>query len=615
MRAAVKCLLLVCVCVVIGTYGTPARAWEFTMAGLLEWKWEYVTQRGSLGFFGPYDVSNTGGGFQARSNGWLGIEDYDGLFYGKHPGVVSGSDASRQSTKMEIYPTLRINRAIAVYGKYRISGHYGGNSDLSGDRWDNIGPFTKDYTNSLVPGQDNAHALGTWSMLWAVAQTPWGSLSYGKRPFAVGCGLLYNNVDATQESLMVSAPWGPLSIAVGVYPMTVGHGDFYDLPRRLYLEAFQFGLPYYYFPNQLWDKNGQPTKLMAMVNYAGGNLSVGAGAQYQSLHFGPEGIEIVDILGPSLDQTDLEAWFFFRYNNGRFFCNAEVDTINRVRRYEPTEDGMLPTVQGPPVISPREDGGGSYFAPEYVESWRWMVETGFFAGPAKSSFLIAYLPGPDRRHGVLIDRQPTTYVGAPPEKAVDAVWLNRHVGNSGVFRPYSLLLSHGYGAGVNCYDLNGNGCMTDALVLAARVDYAVAANLNVFASLLHAERDSHAWQWGSIRPGSRREDTFDEGTAFRQVIFRPRGLGRFEFVRPVPTIPDNDLGWELGLGAQWELLQGWQLSITGAYWQPGKWFKYACIDRSVEDWSDGGADVSWGINPNRTIDPIVGMEFTVKAAF
>jgi hypothetical protein len=326
-------------------------------------------------------------------------------------------------------------------------------------------------------------------------------------------------------------------------------------------------------------------------------------------------VEEVDISVPTIDQNDLEAWFYFKFNNGRFFCNAEVDHINRLRRYGPTLDGSLPTVQGPPILEPLDDGGGSFFAPQYVESWRWMVELGLYAGPSKISFLYAYLPGPDRRHGVLIDRQPSSFLSVVPATASDAIWLNRHVGNSGVFRPYSLLLGHGYGAGVNCYDLGGNGCMTDAMVLAARVDRAVAANLNLFASFLHAERESHAWQWGCIRPGSRVEETFDQGSAFRQVIFRPRGPGRIEFTRPVPTIPDTDLGWEVDLGAEWGLLENWLLTVTGGYWRPGKWFSYACVDRSLPGWSTGARPPQFGINPNRSIDPIVGAEVTMKALF
>lgn len=591
-------------------------AWEFSMGGLMEWKYQYVAQQGERGFFGNFDFSNRPLAFAARANAWLGIEDYDGLFYGKHPGLVSGSDASRSSVKLELYPVLKINKAITVYSKYRIGGHFAGNNDLTADRWDDVGPFNTEYVNFLVPGQNNAQSFGEWSMLWITARTPWGTLSFGKRPFPVGCGLLYNGEDATQESLMLVAPWGPLRIGAGFYPMTIGHGDFYDLPRRPYTQFFYFGLPFFYFPNQFWDKNGRPNKVFGFLGFLSGPVSMGVGAQYTSLHFGPEAIEIEEVFVPTIDQNDLEGWLYAKYNNGRFFFNAEIDFINRIRKYQPTPDGDLPSVAGPD-IQPLDDGGGSFFAPEYVDSWRWMVEAGFFAGPAKVSFLYAFLPGPDRRHGILIDRQPTTFMYVAPELADQATWLNRHVGNSSVFRPYSLLLGRSYGAGLNCYDLNGNGCMTDASVLALRLDYAVAANLNLFGSVFYAERASHGWQWGCIRPGGRNVfDVFDgDDDALRQVIFRPRQGNSFDFAEPIPTIPDTALGYELVLGAEWKLIENWLLTVTGAYWQPGRWFNYACKDRGVLDWVFPDPATLYGINPNRTIDPIVGLEITMEATF
>ena len=61
---------------------TGASAWEFRMTGAMEMKYEYYSQLGGNGFFGVYDLSNAAGADEARSNGWLGIETYDGLFQG-----------------------------------------------------------------------------------------------------------------------------------------------------------------------------------------------------------------------------------------------------------------------------------------------------------------------------------------------------------------------------------------------------------------------------------------------------------------------------------------------------------------------------------------------------
>jgi hypothetical protein len=188
----------------------------------------------------------------------------------------------------------------------------------------------------------------------------------------------------------------------------------------------------------------------------------------------------------------------------------------------------------------------------------------------------------------------------------EAIYLNRHVGNLGVFRPYSLLFAYNYGSGLNCYDLNGNGCVTDASVLAARIDCALAANLNVSLSYLWAERASHGWQWGCIFP-------YDRAAVF--MPYRDLDNPNLQYTEPIPTIPDRALGWEVGLGVQWKLMESMLLSVQGAYWQPGKWFNYACVDRSVDFWPTGTPANNWGVNPDRTIDPIFGLNIRIMSDF
>ncbi|MEI8182789.1 MAG: hypothetical protein WCG29_08800, partial [Desulfomonile sp.] len=65
----------------------------------------------------------------------------------------------------------------------------------------------------------------------------------------------------------------------------------------------------------------------------------------------------------------------------------------------------------------------------------------------------------------------------------------------------------------------------------------------------------------------------------------------------------------------WKLLENWQLYLRGAYWQPGKWFNFACIDKSVSDWDDPTPQNNWGTNPDRTIAPIMGIELYLNSKF
>ena len=83
----------------------------------------------------------------------------------------------------------------------------------------------------------------------------------------------------------------------------------------------------------------------------------------------------------------------------------------------------------------------------------------------------------------------------------------------------------------------------------------------------------------------------------------------------VPAIPDDDLGWEVNVGLDWALLEGLELNTRFSYWQPGKWFNYACISRANSGWSAPAAGNNYGTIPARTIDPVLGVEVALGAGF
>ena len=71
-------------------------------------------------------------------------------------------------------------------------------------------------------------------------------------------------------------------------------------------------------------------------------------------------------------------------------------------------------------------------------------------------------------------------------------------------------------------------------------------------------------------------------------------------------------------GFNWKILERYTLGGLISYWQPGKWFNYACIDRSVPGWdnqTDRTPFYPFGIQPDRKIDPIIGGEVTLKMDF
>jgi hypothetical protein len=540
---------------------SSSSAWEFSMEGEVVWKNRFVGQLGSNGFFGKYDSDNssTPGNF-ASVNGWVS---------GKLNDLSSSSSAADQVMETNVLTELRLNPAMRLRGEYRI-GSFGD-------------PTASSYTNSTRPGVQVAISEGQWTMWWFSAQTPWGIVVYGKRPFKFGCGLQYNGAeDLTSESLLLIAPTGPFRIGIGFYPWRQQPDNPFRQNQPNNSIAQTPDNPYF---NPLDTNAALAVSPTAFLTYEAGPLSVGIVAEYFSYHRGPESqrVQTERVAFPTSDIVSTDGGIFVKYFNGRYFFNAELDWVNKTTKFQRSQDGTFVGTLD------RTDGTGSLFAPRYIEAWRWMVETGFMAGPAKASFMYAWLPGPDRRQGVLIDRQPYFYGFA----------------NHGLFIPYTLVMNFYYGAGLNLYNLNTDGYMNDASIFAGRLDYAVASNLNVFSSFCWADRASGAgYGWGFIRPAA-------TGSTVQFQNLSTINAARTD----APSIPDNSLGWEIDAGIDWLLLDKWTVKMAAGYWQPGKWFNYACIDKTVPNWDNPSRANQFGINPNRVIDPIMAIRILVTVEF
>ncbi len=212
-------------------------------------------------------------------------------------------------------------------------------------------------------------------------------------------------------------------------------------------------------------------------------------------------------------------------------------------------------------------------------------------GPLVTRVFYCFMPGPDRRHGVYIDRQP--FIQELPQQAF------------GLFDPYSSLLSYRFGAGVNA-----PGHISDASVFAVKLDYALAANLFLEGSLLYAIRNSHGYAMGFVRPDI---SAVTVAKNFGNVVYaEPPGSTP---TIPAPSIPERDLGWEATTAILWELLEGWAVSARVSCWRPGKWFNYACIDKGVLNWDHPSAANGWGVRPDRVIDPVISFEISLGATY
>lgn len=621
----------IALCVALMLAG-PAAAWEFTMDGTYTWEYDYRGQFGSAGFFGPYDVDNgallAGGfttpgdppgaasftpaaGFYAPVNGW----------FGNLPGnFVSGSDASWQVMYMNTNMDLRVNPALRIRGTYYIGewapvtalnplADFSSSAPLGNDNGLGNLPASQ-YLNNRFPGVQRSFSPGYWNTLWLTSQLPWGTFTIGKRPSAFGTGLFWNGEESrSSESTALIADFGPLRIQVSFHPArraTTGNLFFpfgATVASNTNATAFEnnsrTGNRGYY--NQDFDKNnGRDWDIVLPgITYRSGNIDVGVLANYVRSHVGGEGILDEPLVRRQAAFSDTDEWYggtYIKYNNGRFFFNSELDTFQRTTR------NRRKTAGGAPAAGVRDT---------YIECWRWMAEGGVLAGPTKMSAIYAWLSGPDRRAGQQIDR--TGLIAAAGRRPAS-------FSNTGLFRPYSLLMVYSYGLGAFINADSQNGYVDDANVYGARLDYAVAANLNTYATFFWADRTSQSgYGWGFIKP----INSFQSGTG------AARGDGALGLTHDnnrlfAPSIPDTNLGWEVDAGFDWKLLEGLIVNATFAYWMPGNWFKYACVDKSVPGWGTPapvGAiqpvnnPVTWGINPSRGIDPVWGLEFRINSTF
>ena len=568
-------------------------------------------QLGHNGFFGAYDIdaSSTPGAF-ASVNGWVGNRALD---IGE---TASGTNASLSSVSLSAQPRFE-SAWLEAAGRYTIQSYQ--TSGTSGS-----------YV-AMSPGQ-----LTLWTIR---ANTPLGAVSWGKQEFGRGFGLQFaasrsEEYLALERSVQVPNILQGL-VCAGMLPRRVlswfnpdtwprfaagaeeeaqfeisddGEMEWVCKPLPDYLAItgshtsatigpadLVLGIAVYPWQRinvrgtapipgyDAWNTNdlsaARSVNYSPYLLYVTSDLSFGLGGMRVAYHVGPELQRTVAARNsaPTIEEYLTEGWSFIRYNNGIILFRTELDWFNKVTRYQRSADG---TFFGTPE---NIDGSGSVFASDYLESWRYMAELGVFRGPVSARVFYSFMPGPDRRHGIRIDRQPFI------QDEVRAAF--------GVFEPYSILLSYYFGGGVDA-----PAHINDAAVYAGRIDYMLASNLIVEATALKAYRTSHGYGWGYIRPSA---------ATFGSIDYNVRGT----FTNPSPAIPDGDLGWEFTAGITWKLLEEFLVSVRMAYWKPGRWFNYGCIDRAVQNWDIPTAANNWGINPNRDIDSLLGLEVRLSGSF
>jgi hypothetical protein len=590
----------------------PAYAWEFSMKGSFNWYHEWYSQMGSNGFFGQYNIDNGNNTRVANLNFWNGGQ-FDTSF-------VSGSNAGWSYFNVEFEPEIKINSAIKIRGLYRLG--------TFGD------PAASDYHTQDAPGIKNAFSEGQWSLFWITANSPWGVFAVGKRPWSFGTALQYDGSDATStESLSLVTPFGPFDVGIAYYPYRyAGDSSIYVIAGRQGVQA-AYGDPYNLPKYPEFDVHPNPTQIirthdsgyyssadrsgsfskdfLGFVTYSNGPVKTGIIAAFGSYHIGPEAslnnaIRGLDGQDPTfaIDSEFNHGSIYLQYNDGRFFANSEAAWLYWTDRYQGVQAARQEYRHGinPPYT-------------RYIEQWRCALELGLLAGPVKLSGIVGWSPGPDRRNGLYVDKQQSAFTWHPS-------FESHFLSNYSLFSPYSHIFVYDYGSGLNAYNLSGDGFLRDAFLLAARMDYAVAANLNIFGTFFWAQRTSDGYPWGVLRPSLSRLPDFynnlyltDGSVDFGGVTPGPLNYSAYSYgVSPaqVPNITKRDLGFEVNAGFNWKLLEGWTLGALVGYWAPGDWFKYACVDRSVLNWNLNNLS---GTRADRKIDPVMGGEVTMVFEF
>jgi hypothetical protein len=576
----------------------PAFAWDFTMSGQFEWRYRYFGRaNGYQDLFGDMRLQDnplinlpagTGPIGFAGQNLWRGYNGSNLIpmetgSWGSNVRIVRGGnsyadcDASEYDQRMTFLPEIRINNAIRLRGNVDLAGirqkynHRDMQTNGPMDRWYQDRMSQNAFDTAMIPSVNQWHLT---------AQVPWGILSLGSRDFPWGTGAVLG-YNTRNSSLLAVIPYGPFRIIPQVWLARNpdGFGSFTPYAALTTPGAIDPGSNHTGpAPNSVVNMdNGThyPLYWSIVMQYVNGPLDVGFGFVQYTLHsananlggFGLSGYRPVfqNIASPApstmygyggMDQAALAWTTYLKYNNGRFFANMEYWWGNIDTYFTGYGQSLRPgsEVSGAPPI--------------YAEGSMAFLELGALCGPAKLAGMFAWSGGQ-----ALNNNNPT--------KAYNGIAINYQATDA-----YNYLMFKNYGGGNDAPWASGiaftnddYGQMADAWCLAARLDYAVAANLNIWGSYMWANRvEENGWLAGQKdwngNPATGMAGIPGIWTAADAVAWKnyamPGAGGNMN-----PYVDSCYLGWEADMGVDWKLLENMSVMTRYAYWQPGTWFDQA----------------------------------------
>ncbi len=557
MKGSWLWLVLLVLCLGVAS-GAPAVAFELNLKGEYEWRFRYWGRTGGdRDLFGIVPLQDYGGpvvGLAGPNIYGKGYGSHTPFYNASNMRIVrggfseSGSEAHEDAHRFTLYPHIDVNKAIHFHAVATLGG-YRNKYDQS-DTGVGKPPFERYYVDRTSVNAFDTASLPSVEQFKALFHLPWGTISLGMKDFPFGTGAtLAKNTRASAFLLVI--PYGPLQFLPSVW-----------LSRTRLTEGWNTGPDgaekNTYFPSFAMIYRNGPIE----IGYAGLWRKFSANAQES-----PFFRQIGTGKAPFDDYTDMEQ-VYFKYFNGRFFANFEFALLNLDRRFV----GRIPS---------------NSICRHYH------LETGAIVGPLKISFLGAGTTG---------------FALNNPNKTITCVPLSI---NYQALQPYEWLMFTTYAGGNNggwradtiAVTSDENGQMADAFGFAVRLDYAVAANLNVWGSYMWAHRTE---QNGFFAGGTASDGGPGNTTAAQAQTWKTlNGFGP----SPNPYVDDGFLGWEIGLGADWKLLENMTGRFRLARWEPGPWFDQAY---QAVTWR-GGAVVTDGLLVGR--DSIVGFQASTKVDF
>lgn len=564
----------------LALFVAPSLAWEYSMTGEFVFRQQYISRMGQNDIFGntsiqdnginpatvlvgtanvPNFIGFAGPSVYTRAFGNVGatVTNPNDMGAPVPPGnmIISrggfstyGDAAWIGDQRLTFNPTIRVNNAIRISGLYTVGGirnkfaQNGQGGATNAPFGVGIPPFERYGVLSESSSAYNTVAIGSWEQVRATIQVPWGTIAIGHRDFPFGTGLSYAQNTPTSSTLLI-VPYGPFRFLFATMlneQATLGWDSVPDVDRKLNWRIGP-GVTYENGPLSLgtiWLPQFRSTIRALNTTGAGG-----AGAT---------GVAAANAFSSSYDTFSLSWNAFMKYNNGRFFANLEWNgtSANTTFNY----NALYVPVAG-------------LSGPRYQEAYKWMAEFGALFGPAKATLFAAYSSG-QVLPGVNLPN-----VGFNPTKQYAIVDANYQV-----LQPYSFLMFPTYAGGNNRFNADGTGQMGDALALAARIDYAAAANLNLWGSYIHARRaEKHGYYAGSFGgdgatfpiTAALPTNTTQRNSPTQAAAFKAQYGGSDPFVA------DDFIGWEAQAGVDWKLLENFSMQMAYSYWQLGPWFDQA----------------------------------------